>query len=123
MGSFSAVRLLGVPVLLDEQLLGRAVDLLLDADRGRLLGFVVESGAGSQRFLPYGAAQHADGEITVQSALMLLDDVGFYRKRGVSFRSVLGDPVEGGGGRLADMHIGQGGEVVEIQLDRTATAA
>ena len=121
MPSHSAVHLLGKPVLLHEELLGWVVDLMLDAARERVLGFVVEDGSGGQRFLPFAAAQAATDEVVVGSALMLLDDVGFYRKRGVAFRSLLGTDVDGG--RLADMRIGQGGNVVELALDLTATAA
>jgi sporulation protein YlmC with PRC-barrel domain len=117
MSSHSAVRLLGRPVLLHEEQLGRVVDLMLDVDRTRVLGFVVDG--DEQRFLPFAAAQVGSGEVAVASALMLLDDIGFYRKRGVSFRSLLGTDV--GGGRLADARIGRGGDVVE--LERTATAA
>lgn len=120
-GPRSAAGLLGLPVSLHDAHLGRAVDLLLDAGRTRVLGFVVENGAATQRFLPFGASQPAHAEIAVQSALMLLDDVGFYRKRGTSLRSLIGTQVDGG--RLTDMHIGQGGEVVELELDRAATAA
>jgi hypothetical protein len=121
MPSHSAVHLLGKPVLLHEELLGWVVDLMLDAEHERVLGFVVEDGTGAQRFLPFAASQAAKDVVVVGSALMLLDDVGFYRKRGVSFRSLLGTDVDGG--RLADMRIGQGGNVVELELDRTATAA
>jgi hypothetical protein len=120
-GSRSAAGLVGLPVCLHDTHLGRAVDLLLDAGRTRVLGFVVESSGATQRFLPFGASQPGHEEIAVQSALMLLDDVGFYRKRGTSLRSLIGTQIDGG--RLTDMRIGQGGEVVELELDRAATAA
>ena len=73
-----------------------------------MLGFVVESGDEAPRFLPFAASQPGEGAIAVASALMLLDDVGFYRKRGVSFRSLLGTRVEQESipaGTLIDMHV------------------
>ena len=74
----------------------------------------------SQRFLPLAASQTAPGEIRVASALMLLEDVGFYRTRGTSYRSLLGGEVHRRGrpaGRLRDLVLA-GGDVVELELDR-----
>jgi hypothetical protein len=52
---------------------------------------------------------------------MLLDDVGFYRKHGVSYRVLTGAQVERAGGpagMLVDMVVGRDGGVVELLLER-----
>ena len=120
MGSLSAAGLIGAPVRSHGILLGRPIDLLLDAVGTRVLGFVVESGDEAPRFLPFAASQPSEDMIAVGSALMLLDDVGFYRKHGASFRSLLGTAIERGGvpaGTLADMWIAPTGDAVELELD------
>jgi hypothetical protein len=74
--------------------------------------------------LPLVAAQTTDEEIRVASALMLLEDVGFYRTRGTSYRSLLGGEVLRKGrpaGRLRDL-VFTNGEVTELELDRGGAA-
>jgi hypothetical protein len=124
MGSHSGVSVLQQPVRLHGIGLGRPTDLLLDLESRQVIGFVVRCGDESVRFLPYGASQPGDEEIAVQSALMLLEDVAFYRKRGVSFRSLLGGEVARGGrpaGVLRDITIGRGGAVEEFDLELRGT--
>jgi hypothetical protein len=124
MGSYSAASALQRPVRLHGIELGRPTDLLLDPDLRQVVGFVVNCGDEAVRFLPYGAAQPGEAEIAVQSALMLLEDVAFYRKRGVSFRSLLAGEVERGGrpaGVLCDIVVGAGGAVEELELRRSGT--
>lgn len=116
MGSLSAVGALQLPVRLQGIELGRPVDLLLETETWRALGFVVRGRDESQRFLPYMASQPADDEIAVGSALMLLDDVAFYAKRGVSFRSLLDGDV--GGGILRDVIVSRDGVVTDIEIQR-----
>jgi hypothetical protein len=123
--SFSAGMLLGLRVRLHGIRLGRPVDLLVDPDGWRALGFVVGSADGTTRFLPYAAAQPSNEEIAVGSALMLLDDTGFYRKRGMSFRALLGVEIERDGsvaGRLVDLVVHGGGEIGELELDWNGVA-
>jgi hypothetical protein len=120
MGSVSASAALHLPVRLRGIELGRPVDLLLETGRWQAIGFVVRCGDESQRFLPLLASQTTGEEIRVGSALMLLEDVGFYRARGTSYRSLLGGEVQRGGrsaGRLRDLVLA-GGEVTELELDR-----
>jgi hypothetical protein len=120
MGSLSAAGLVGRPVRLQGILLGRPIDLVLDAAARRVLGFVVESGDEAPRFLPFAASQPGEDVIAVGSALMLLDDVGFYRKHGVSFSALVGTEIERGGapvGRLVDMLVDRAGDVVELEVD------
>jgi len=126
MGSLSVAGLVGSPVRLQGILLGRPSDVVLDPARSRVLGFIVESGDNAPRFLPFAASQPGEGGIVVASALMLLDDVAFYRKHGTSFRSLVGTEVErenGGVGALIDMHIDDTGAVIELDVEPAATAA
>ena len=111
---------LHLPVRLRGLQLGRPVDLLLETDTWNALGFVVLCRDESQRFLPLAAAQTTDDEIRVGSALLLLEDVGFYRARGTSARSLLGGVVHHDGrqaGRLRDLLVDHG-EVTELEVDR-----
>jgi hypothetical protein len=117
MGSRSATELLLLPVQLDEIRLGRPVDLLLDAVSWRVLGFVVLCGDEVQRFLAWAAADLRDDAVGVPSALLLLDDVEFYRGRSRSFRTLLGAPVAGDRGeigRLRDLLLASDGTVSEL---------
>lgn len=120
MGLLSIAGMVGCPVRLHGILLGRPTDVVLDADCRRVLGFVVESGDDAPRFLPFAASQPADDVIAVGSALMLLDDVGFYLKRGSSFRSLVGTEIEGERapvGTLTDMRVDTTGAVIELEVE------
>jgi hypothetical protein len=97
--------------------LGRPTDLLVDVESWHVLGFVVRCGDESVRFLPWAASQPSDSEIAVGSALMLLEDVGFYKRRSVSFRALAGGDVTLGG-VLRDVYIGEGGAVTELEIER-----
>ena len=116
MGSLSAALALQRPVQLRGIQLGRPVDLLLDLDAWNVLGFVVLCGDESRRFLPFAACQVLDDELAVGSALMLLEDAGFYERRGVSFRSLLGTEMQGG--ILRDLVLDAAGHVVELTIER-----
>jgi hypothetical protein len=115
MGS-SAAATLQLPVRLRGIQLGRPTDLLLDTDDWHAVGFIVRCGDESTRFLPYAACQPGVEEIAVASSLMLLEDVAFYEKRGVSFRSLLDGEVVGGG-VLQDVTLGAGGIVEELEVE------
>jgi hypothetical protein len=120
MRGLSAAAALQLPVRLRGIELGRPVDLVLETGGWQVLGFVVRCRDKSRRFLPYAAAQLADDEIAVRSALLLLEEVGFYQSRGVSYRSLLGGEVERGGraaGSLRDIVVGGRGAVTELVLE------
>ncbi|HLY87121.1 MAG TPA: hypothetical protein VKO84_11545 [Gaiellaceae bacterium] len=120
MGSRSAIELLLLPVQLDTIRLGRPVDLLLDADAWRVLGLVVLCGDESTRFLPYAAADVRDDEIAVSSALLLLDDVEFYRGRSRSLRALLGSAAARGHrevGLLRDVLVTRDGTVGALLVE------
>jgi hypothetical protein len=120
-GSLSAAGSLQLPVQLRGIQLGRPVDILLDLGTWTALGFVVHCGDESRRFLPFAACQVTDDAVTVGSALMLLEDAGFYEERGVSFRSLLGGEVEGGA--LRDLELDRGGAVTTLVVDRDDSTA
>jgi len=121
MSSLSAVGALQLSVRLHGIQLGRPVDVLLETDAWQALGFVVHCGDDAPRFLPYAACQPSEDEIAVGSALMLLEDVGFYRQRGASLRALLGGAVERAGlpaGILRDALLDRGGAVDELEVER-----
>ena len=111
MGSRSATELLQLPVRLNGIRLGRPVDLLLDPAEWRALGFVVLCGDGSSRFLVFAAADLREDAIDVSSALLLLDDVEFYRGRSRSLRDLLG-------AELRDLLVTRGGSVEALVVER-----
>src|SRR4051794_1875425 len=111
MGSRSATELLQLPVQLHGIRLGRPVDLLLDPVDWRALGFVVLCGDESSRFLVFAAADLREDAIDVSSALLLLEDVEFYRDRSRSLRDLLG--VE-----LRDLLVTPDGSVEALVVER-----
>jgi sporulation protein YlmC with PRC-barrel domain len=70
--------------MVDGIRLGRCTDVVLDETGEQVVGVVVHCGDGSERFLVLEAAEVRDREIAVSSALHLLEDVDFYRRRGRS---------------------------------------
>jgi len=121
MGSRSATELLQLPVQLHGIGLGRPVDLLLDASAWRALGFVVLCRDESMRFLAYAAADPREDEIALPSALLLIDDLAFYRKRAHSLRSLVGAPVsiaEREAGELRDLLVSSAGTVDALLVER-----
>jgi hypothetical protein len=121
MGSRSATELLQLPVQLHGIGLGRPVDLLVDRADWRVLGFVVRCRDESTRFLAYAASAPQQHEIAVPSALLLIDDVDFYRKRAHSLRSLVGAPVSTAGheaGRLRDLLVSSTGTVDALIVAR-----
>jgi hypothetical protein len=121
MGSRSASELLLLPVQLHGIRLGRPVDLLLDSEEWRALGFVVLCGDESRRFLPFAAADLEVDEIAVPSALLLLEDVQFYRGRSRSLRALLGGDVVSGRrelGRLRDLRLAADGSASALVVEQ-----
>jgi hypothetical protein len=121
MGPRSATELLQLPVQLHGIRLGRPVDLLFDRAEWRALGFVVLCGDESLRFLVFAAAALQEDAIDVSSALLLLEDLDFYRDRSRSLRDVLGGDVVDGGcelGELRDLFVGRGGGVASLVVEQ-----
>jgi hypothetical protein len=121
MGPRSATELLQLPVRLHGIRLGRPVDILLDPSDWRALGFVVLCGDGSLRFLVFAAADPREDAIDVPSALLLLEDVEFYRDRSRSLRALLGSAVVNGRrelGELRDLLLAAGGSVGALVVEQ-----
>ncbi len=78
--------LLRRPVLAHGIRLGRTVDVIFDPDATRVVGFDVLCGDDIHRFLPFPAAELANGALAIESSLTLLDEetLAFYRRRGRS---------------------------------------
>jgi hypothetical protein len=78
----TAAEVLALPVRLHGIQLGRPVEALLDPTADRLLGFEVRCGDGEHRFLPFSVAEVRPDEITVGSALRLIDEreLDWYRR-------------------------------------------
>jgi hypothetical protein len=100
------------PVRLRGIQLGRAVDVIVDAELRRVLGLDVLCGDGEHRFLPFAAAEARPDEIAVSSSLTLLDrdELAFYRRHGASLAELRGESVRGLGA-LEDVVVGEGGEL------------
>ncbi len=77
-----AAEILALPVRLHGIQLGRPVEALVDSSVDRLLGFEVECGDGELRFLPRSVADLGADEITIGSALQLIDEreLNWYRR-------------------------------------------
>jgi hypothetical protein len=88
----SAERLLRLPVRVRGIELGRPVDLVLDRQHTRALGFEVLCGDEARRFLPLAVATVRESELEVRSSLSLLDEaeLAFYTKRGSTFAALRG---------------------------------
>ena len=86
----SASELLRLPVRLHGIEIGHAVDALVDPVQNRVLGFDVLCRDDSHRFLPLTAATVEPEQISVGSALTLLeeDQFDFYRKRARRLREL-----------------------------------
>jgi uncharacterized protein YrrD len=118
----SGDELMKLPVRLRGIQLGHAVDLLVDLPSDRVLGFEVRCGDDAHRFLPVSAVTVRDDELSVSSALTMLEEaeLEFYRGRAASLSTLRGRqllraqlPV----GRLRDVVVAAGGAVQAILVD------
>ncbi len=121
MGPRYATELLQLPVQLHGIRLGQPVDLLLAAAGWRVLGFVVLCGDDVERFLAFAAAEPAAEEVSAPSALLLLEDVEFYRTRSRSLRALLGGTIfreDRGLGVLQDVLVADSGLVASLVVEQ-----
>jgi hypothetical protein len=81
-GGLSVETLLQRRVCFHDIELGRVVDVILDTSFRRVLGLDVLCGDRVRRFLPYGACELVGDAVGVDSALVLSDELDFYRSRG-----------------------------------------
>jgi hypothetical protein len=103
MGSMASGDVLALPVCLHGIALGRSVELILDADVRRVLGFEVRCGDDTHRFLPLAAAHVRDAEIAIASPLTLLDELAFYRARGHGLGALRRARVANAGGEVGTL--------------------
>jgi hypothetical protein len=122
MRGLSADELLRLPVRLHGIRLGRAVDVILDLPARRALGLDVLCGDDVHRFLPLAAVRIHPDEITVGSALTLLEgsQLDYYRDRGSPLRGLRGRAVsraQGPAGRLKDVVVREDGQIEALLVE------
>jgi hypothetical protein len=103
MGSIAFGDVTMLPVRLHGIELGRSVELIVDLDVRRVLGFEVRCGDDVHRFLPLAAARVRDGEIMTRSSLTILDELPFYRARGHGLAALRGARVANAGGEVGTL--------------------
>jgi len=113
----SADELLSQVVRLRGLGLGRTVDLFLDRDDLRVVGFHVLCGDDEHRFLPLAAARIAEDGIEIASPLVLLEEaqLDFYSTRTFSLDAIRGRPV-----RRRDRDVGV---LRDLRLNEDSTVA
>jgi hypothetical protein len=82
-------QLLQQPVQLRGVQVGRVVDVILEPQTERIVGYEVRCEDRRHRFLPAAAATARDGSIAIDSPFALLDtdELEFYRRRGKTLRA------------------------------------
>ena len=83
------VELLNKRVLTGGIELGRVVDVIFDESGEKAIGLDVRCKDGENRFLPLATVDVSDGDVVVDSPLVLLEpeQLDFYRARGRALRS------------------------------------
>lgn len=119
MSGVSAERLLRLPVRVRGIGLGRPVDLVLDREHTRVLGFEVLCGDEERRFLPLAVATVRESELEIRSSLALLEaaELAFYTKRGSTFAALRGSGVLRARrlvGELADLTLAADGTIASV---------
>ena len=115
----SAAHLLRLPVRVHGIELGRPVDIVLDREHTRALGFEVLCGDEERRFLPLAVATVRETELELRSSLGLLDEaeLAFYTKRGSTFAALRGSSVVRARamlGELTDLRLAADGTIVSV---------
>lgn len=119
MSGVSAESLLRLPVRVRGIELGRPVDLVLDREHTRVLGFEVLCGDEERRFLPLAVATIRESELEVRSSLALLEaaELAFYTKRGTTFAALRGSSVMRArrpAGELVDVTLAADGTIASV---------
>jgi hypothetical protein len=85
----SGAQLLNKRVVTGGIELGRVVDVIFDETGENAIGLDVRCRDGENRFLPMATADVSDGDVLVDSPLVLLepDQLDFYRANGRALRS------------------------------------
>jgi hypothetical protein len=122
MRELSGDMILSLPLRLHGIELGRPVDVLLDRESLRVVGLDVLCGDEVHRFLPLTTAAIEEDGLTIHSPLVLLeeDELGFYRARASSLKTLRGRPVTRKGrsaGKLRDVVFARDGELLAMLLE------
>jgi hypothetical protein len=122
MRALRADQLLALPLRLRGILLGRPIDLLLDRDELKVLGFELLSGDGSHRFVPLPTVSVSADELLVSSPLVLLEEgeLAFYRTRTIALSTLRNQAVSQDGhevGVLRDIGFGPDGALLEVIVE------
>ncbi len=122
MKELSGNEVLALPLRLHGIELGRPVDVLLDRETLRVVGLDVLCGDEEHRFLALPTAAVDDDGLRIHSPLVLLeeDELGFYRARAFSLKSLRGKPVMRKGtsvGALRDVVFATDGTLVAVELE------
>ena len=122
MAGRTAGGLLRTPVRVRGIQLGHVADLVLDAERRRVLGLEVACGDEERRFLPLAVATLDAEEVRVGSPLVLLNEseLSFYTTRGSTFRALRGTTVARARatvGRLDDLVLGDDALIAAVVVD------
>jgi hypothetical protein len=128
MRAISGDQLLGLRLRLRGVQLGRPVELLLDRETLRAIGFDILCRDGEHRFLPFPAARVGDEDLEIPSPLMLLeeDELDFYRSRALALSALRERSVTWNGralGTLRDIVVTANGDVVDVVVDTGAELA
>lgn len=78
----SLAELLGTAVRVGTLRVGEVVGVFVDHRGDRAIGLEVSGAGGMRRFLPWVAARSADGVVSVESALVIVDDGASYERLG-----------------------------------------
>ena len=109
------------PVCYADIRLGVVVDVLLDDELRRVLGFDVLCGDRAHRYLPLSACEILESSIAVPSALVLMrQELDFYRQRARALTAVRGFPARRRGravGTVVDLIFAPNGELVELVVE------
>jgi len=101
--------------------LGVVVDVLLDDELRRVLGFDVLCGDRAHRYLPLAACEILADSIAVPSALVLMhQELDFYRQRARALTAVRGFPARRRGralGTVVDLVFAEDGKLVELVVE------
>jgi len=101
--------------------LGVVVDVLLDDELRRVLGFDVLCGDRAHRYLPLAACEILADSIAVPSALVLMrQELDFYRRRARALTAVRGFPARRRGralGTVVDLVFAEDGKLVELVVE------
>ena len=107
------VSLAGLPgraVRVGGVLVGQVTGVLVDARATRAIGLEIACAGQAHRFLPWFAARLDEVAVSVESAFLLVDEIGGYERRGAV---VLRDPA-----RLSSFEASADG-VLHAGVDRT----